>query len=371
LVVSILWMEKQKRPLIGHRRVTEDAMAQHAKQPAALTLTPLVAKIVRASATRRSAVCVSAAALVLAFTPLTALAARTTHRHTTHAHSAVAIQKPVANIAPVPNYDGCSTSGLCSEGPPCYTSNFAPAFGSPNCEQAELAAIDNARAKEGIGPMYLPSNYNSLSGDEQLLVVIDLERVGRGLPPLAGIVASLDSVAQAGTQVSGQPAGTFADPAFRVGASVGAGNAFAYRCHSTGGGSYACDGSGNPGASIAAGGQINVLDADYGWMYDDGYGGANTDCNTPQAAGCWGHRDNILGSYPTHTQFISATWGASPSTVTRRPALPVMGAGSLQPTGSGPRGNWTAIFASVTGTAPAFVYTLQQALAAGAGNAPS
>jgi hypothetical protein len=51
--------------------------------------------------------------------------------------------------------------------------------------------------------------------------------------------------------------------------------------------------------------------------------------------------------------------------------VPVIGAGSLQPTGDGPEENWTAIFASVTGTTPAFVYTWQQALAAGAGDAPS
>jgi hypothetical protein len=330
-----------------------------------------MAKIVRASASRRTAVCAWVAALVLAFTPLAALAAHTTHQHTTHMASAVSLQNPVANIAPDPNYDGCSTSGWCSEGPPCYTSNFAPAFSSPNCEQAELEAINNARAQEGVGPMYLPSDYNSLSGDEQLLVVIDLERVGRGLPPVAGIVASLDSVAQAGTQVRGQPAGTFADPTFRAGDSVGAGTAFAYRCHATGGSGYACDGSGNPGASIAAGGQINVLDADYSWMYDDGYGSANADCETPQAAGCWGHRDNILGPYPTRTQFTSETWGTSLSIVTRGPAVAVMGAGSLQPTGNGPQGNWTAIFASVTGATPGFVYTWRQALAAGAGNAMS
>jgi hypothetical protein len=285
-------------------------------------------------------------------------------------HSALSQDNPRANLPPDPNYNDCAANG-CIEGPPCFTSDFAPAFTSPNCEQAELEAINNARRQEGIGPMHLPSDYNSLSGDEQLLVVIDLERVGRALPPVAGLVASLDRVAQESTQVSGQPVGTFADPTFPVGFSVGAGTAFAYDCYSTGGGSYGCAYFGNPGASIAAGGVISVLDADYVWMYDDGYGGGNSDCETPQAAGCWGHRDIILAAYPTHTRFMSATCPSSPSVRSPRRATLVMGAGSLQPTGGGPQGNWTAIFASITGRKPAFVYTWQQALAAGAGGRQS
>ena len=131
--------------------------------------------------------------------------------------------------------------------------------------------------------MYLPSGFNSLSGDEQLLVVIDLERVGRGLAPFAGIVASPDTVAQRGTQVYGQPAGTFEDPSFPAPFSVGSGTAFAYNCRANDMGTDTCDGSGNPGASIAAGGEISALDADYDWMYDDGCCGSNSDCQTPEA----------------------------------------------------------------------------------------
>lgn len=311
------------------------------------------------SAVATSAALAVVAVIVLALTPLPAAAANT--RQTPAGGS-----NPPANVAPTPNYNHCTASGLCGEVQPCYTPNFAPAFTSAACEREELEAIDNARAKEGIGPMSLPSDFNSLSGDEQLLVVIDLERVDRGLAPLAGIVASLDSVAQQGTQVSGQPAGTFEDPAFAAGFSVNPGTAFAYRCQSSGSGSYSCNSSGNPGASVAAGGQISALDADYGWMYEDGYGGSNLDCETPASQGCWSHRENILGAYPTSTQFVSSSWGSSPSIVSRRPALPVMGAGSLQPNGAGPQGNWTAIFASVSGKTPALVYSWSEALANGA-----
>jgi hypothetical protein len=310
------------------------------------------------------AACAAVAVLALALTPLPAFAA-----YTAQTRGVVSLENPPANVVPAPNYDRCTASGFCSAGPPCYTPDFAPAFASPACEQDELAAIDRARAKEGVGPMYLPSDFDSLSGDEQLLVVIDLERVGRGLPPFAGIVASLDSIAQRGTQVSGQPAGAFEDPTFPFGFSVDSGSAFAYRCHSNGWGSGACDGSGYPGASLAAGELISVLDADYHWMYDDGYGGPNVDCMTPTAAACWGHRDNILGLYPTRTRFISGSWDSPVSIVSSRRAVPVMGAGSLQPEGGGPQGNGTAILASITGKMPAFVYSWAQALADGAGEA--
>jgi hypothetical protein len=332
-------------------------------------MTPLVSKPARPvrSFALALAACAPLAVLALAFTPLPAFAAHTSTAHTSRMRRSRSLANPSADVAPDPNYDRCTASGNCSEGPPCYKHNGSPAFGSPGCEQEELAAIDNARAKEGVGEMYLPSGFNSLSGDEQLLVVIDLERVGRGLAPLAGIVASLDAVAQQGTQVRGRPAGTFEDPSLAGGFSVDPGTTFAYRCHSAGTGGYTCDGSGNPGASIAAGGQINALDADYGWMYDDGYGGSNVDCDTPTAPGCWGHRDNLLGHYPTHTRFISKPSGASLSLVSRRPAVPVLGVGSLQPNGTGPQGNWTAIFASVTGNTPAFLYSWNQALADGAG----
>ena len=282
----------------------------------------------RACTSRCGVACASVAALILLFISLPAFAAAAPP-----IPGAVQAENPSANVA------------------------------------TELKAIDAARAKEGVGPMYLPKDFNSLSGDEQLFVVIDLERAGRGLPLFSGIVASLDSVAQQGTRVSGQPAGTSHDPVLPVGLSVDPGASLAYSCHPVGAGSYACDGSGNPGASIAAGGQTSVLEADYSWMYNDGYGGPNSDCKTPNAPGCWGHRDNILAPYPTRTQFISGPWGSSLSIVSPRTAIPVMGAGSLQPNG-GARGNWTAIFASITGRMPALAYTWSRARADGAGAAP-
>jgi hypothetical protein len=184
------------------------------------------------------------------------------------------------------------------------------------------------------------------------------------------MVASLDAVAQGGAQVSGEPAGTYADPSFPARFSFGLTSAFAYACQANLEQRVSCAGSGNPGAAIAAGSIISALDADYNWMYNDGYGGPDSDCTTPTAASCWGHRDNILGLYPTATKFISGPWGSTVSTVSRRNAVPVLGAGWLQPNGTGgPQGNWTAIFTSVTGKTPPLLYSWRQALADGADSA--
>ena len=42
--------------------------------------------------------------------------------------------------------------------------------------------------------------------------------------------------------------------------------------------------------------------ADYVWMYDDGWGGAgntsNIVCTSSGAAGCWAHREELLGYDP-------------------------------------------------------------------------
>jgi hypothetical protein len=141
----------------------------------------------------------------------------------------------------------------------------AAAFGSaPGCTAYYLRAIDAARAAEGVGPMDLPTNWARLTAAEQLFVVTDLERVDRGLPPYVGLSAELDTVAQQGADAG-------ADPAL---------------------GAVAADSA----ASTWAGGMAAVLAADYQWVYDDGFGSANSSCSAPGAAGCWGHRDGILGA---------------------------------------------------------------------------
>jgi hypothetical protein len=135
----------------------------------------------------------------------------------------------------------------------------------PGCANVMLSAIDAARAREGVGSMYLPSNWYQLTPAEQVFVVTNLERIDRRLNPYVGLVQSVTDGAQQGAVLG-------ADPVPRMSSGVlGA-------------------------QSILAVGEDNALGADYAWMYDDGPGGPNAACLPADHTGCWGHRDAILGS---------------------------------------------------------------------------
>jgi hypothetical protein len=132
---------------------------------------------------------------------------------------------------------------------------------APKTLSDALGMIDYCRAHERVGPVTLPKNWSSLTQDQQMLVIFDLERIGRGLAPIIGLNSRLDSLAQTG-------ADKHADPAA-------------------------------PSSGISAAGSVwaaasSTLGADYEWMYDDGPGGINEDCTRSDKSGCWGHRDNIL-----------------------------------------------------------------------------
>jgi hypothetical protein len=163
------------------------------------------------------------------------------------------IPDPRGNVAPVPDYTrSCASSGLDA---------------SPGCVTGALDAINHAHVLEGVRPMVLPAGFAQMSIPDQLFVVIDLERVDRGLPPFAGMTAALNHNAQSGANNAGDPPDA--------------------------GRHYALD------DSEWAGGSANGLDADYGWMYDDGYNSGNLDCGRRGGAGCWGHRKGILDDFGT------------------------------------------------------------------------
>jgi len=156
---------------------------------------------------------------------------------------------PSANIAPDPNFLAICSGTVVDE--------------SASCTQSSLAAIDAARADEGLSAMVLPTDWVTLSPSEQLFVVTNLERTARGLPPLTAMDVRLDEAAANG-------AASGADPTPPADYSVPV------------------------WASNWAGALGNPLEVDYLWMYDDGPGSANVDCPTAAAEGCWGHRDNVL-----------------------------------------------------------------------------
>ncbi len=172
--------------------------------------------------------------------------------------SATGIADPVRNVAPKPDYfDSCAPSGIDS---------------SSACVDAVLAAINHAHELEGVRPMVLPTGFTQLTVPQQIFVAIDLERVDRGLSPFVGMTAALDANAQEGADTANDPPD--AGPNYQL-----------------------ADGE-------WAGGSANGLDADYGWMYDDGYNSGNLDCPKRGSPGCWGHRHGILDDFGSGNDLV-------------------------------------------------------------------
>lgn len=191
---------------------------------------------------------------------------------------------PPANIAPSPNF---LVSGPCSGSPgaytcpnPCVTPQLSyPVLDNTGaCSAYVLEAINNARATLGLDPLTLPTNWLALTTEEQLFVIVNLERTSLGYPPYLGLNAALSSEAQIA-------AANFTDPVAAPGFAVGT------------------DAQGYEGLGGAWASAFSVLASDYLWMYADGWGGSsattsNIDCTSASDPGCWGHRDELLGSDP-------------------------------------------------------------------------
>jgi hypothetical protein len=162
---------------------------------------------------------------------------------------------PPTNIAPSPNFlQDCS--GVRYDD-------------SSGCLTAVLAAIANGRAAEHLLAMGLPTDWTQLTAGEQLYVATNLERTARGMPALTGMATALDGAASGGAQQSDDPS----PPA-----------GFSW----------------TQWGSNWAGAVGNPLEAIYFWMYDDGPGSSNIDCQNAGAPGCWGHRDNVLLNLACH-----------------------------------------------------------------------
>jgi hypothetical protein len=189
--------------------------------------------------------------------------------------------------------------------------NIAPSSGD------WLTSIDAASATEGVGAMRVnEAAVDALPVPEQLFVVINQERIDRGLAPIEYMTAQLNSYALAGANAN-------TDPSFPTSLTGGS--------PLTGGG------------AIWAGGITSALEADYYWMYSDGWGGSaqatsNAPCTSATSSGCWGHRDVILHA------FSACAGGAAPTLS--------MGA-AYSTTGDG--GSLAAIMVSTCGAPPADV----------------
>jgi hypothetical protein len=192
------------------------------------------------------------------------------------------LRNPVANIRAVPSL---TASGECTHSAtgwsclnPCVNSSmkWAPGNNTRACAVYTLRAINHARRVLAEPALSLPSNWYSLSEDEQLFTIVDAERVTLGYPAYLGINAKLSAEATVAARQSRDPAPA---PGF----------------------SFGYNPSGYEGVAGTWASAYNALEADYGWMYEDGWGGSrattsNIDCTTRASLGCWGHRDALLGS---------------------------------------------------------------------------
>ncbi|HEX4176729.1 MAG TPA: hypothetical protein VHY81_12495, partial [Acidimicrobiales bacterium] len=167
---------------------------------------------------------------------------------------------------------------------PDYASSCAPVGedSSNTCIRLTLAAIDAARAVEGLGPLLLPAGLVRLTVPEQLLVVLNRERVDRGLAPFAGLSAALDSNAQRGAAASELPP--------------------------------------RPGRAYTAvgaewiGAVDNGLDADYQWLYNDGPNSGAPNCSNTRPAGCWADRQIVLQRFGSRPLVMGAAYDANGDT---------------------------------------------------------
>ncbi|MGA2520861.1 MAG: hypothetical protein ABSG81_08615 [Acidimicrobiales bacterium] len=165
----------------------------------------------------------------------------------------------------------------------------AAAAGDPTTNLAYTGAdtplqnVDLGRAQDGVGPLS-GSGLGTLTGPEELFVVVNLERIGRSLAPFDALTTSLDALAQQGANAGGDP------PQPTV------------------------PGFGNEGV-VEASGTADPLVADFYWMYDDGCTGpsvVNVTCSaaTPEP---WNHRNQILWPYSTGSD-CSLDMGAAQAT---------------------------------------------------------
>ncbi len=208
--------------------------------------------------------------------------------NTSTAHPILPPSNPSINAVPNPDFaSSCQASS--------YTS----------CNNLALTAVDNARmALEGLPAMNLPSNFATLTPAEQVFVLIDIERVDRGLEPVIGLVYELNTDAQIG-------ANGFTDPTY--GGEVIPGITGSYGWVSIWSDDY---------SSVAS-----IFD----WMYNDGYNSFNYDCQTPTSPGCWGHRDNILASAPAGTSWIMGSYSIPASGLYSQAALMLNVSGTVSP----------------------------------------
>jgi hypothetical protein len=182
------------------------------------------------------------------------------------------------------------------------------------CTDAAVQYLNQARASLGQPAYQLPTNFASLTPGQQALVLVNLDRAQYGLPPIPGLTDELNQAAADGVQADNDP--TTDDSAVD---------------------SY---------TSNWAGGFPNLPLAYGAWMYDDGPGSGNVDCNSAGDSGCWGHRHDILWKFDPGTLAMGFATGTDPQGDPGYALLLVHGDDSYHPSYTD---TWSALAALPTG----------------------
>ena len=143
--------------------------------------------------------------------------------------------------------------------------NAAPT--GTQCIDAAVYYLDKARSKVGLPPYALPANFPSLSPPQQVFILVNLDRVRYGLPPITGMTAALNHDALAsGVWRADDP----------------------YPSNTAGLNTWW------PGW---AGAFDNAPMAYEAWVWSDGLGSSNPRCTPTDHSRCWGHRHSVLWKY--------------------------------------------------------------------------
>jgi len=214
----------------------------------------------------------------------------------------------------------------------CWTTGFSSTAvaTSPTCVAAYVDSFDAARAKEHVGPLILPSNWDKLSNPRQQFVLVNLERTARGESPLVGMIAGLSTWALIGANDGTDPPvsdaalrfltaryGTYEDPAAGGYWDASTGSPllplwimlYADACGPTtiqnsGNGACGPQNDGSAGLTPSWGHRDRIL-----------YHNTNSDCFRTKTfnAPCLGYFGAALGTHGIAAMIASGRWGSSPS----------------------------------------------------------
>jgi hypothetical protein len=183
------------------------------------------------------------------------------------------------------------------------------------CIDAVVWYLDKARSRVGLPPYALPANFPSLSPQQQIFVLVNLDRVQYGLRPIPGMTSALNHDALA----SGVWRADDPHPSNTTGLNIWW-----------------------PGW---AGAFDNAPMAYEAWVWSDGLGSTNPRCTPTDHSRCWGHRHSVLWKYG-----------------------PVVAMGAAAGRDSRHRRGYAYLFVGGNaGYRPAYTYTWEQAVADGAG----